>query len=147
MVRGICIAAGGLLIAVAFVSATNVADTRAGLIAEIVTLLSALAGLGLLLYGLVPKRPRGVRPVESIPAPGPQSRVRSVNDLLIGATGLLLAAVLLTGLAISAGWQWSIAGAVMLLPMMIGSGYLCAAFIRAPEREWKVDLQRLTGHR
>ncbi len=148
MRRVLALGAGLLLIAVAFVAASRVADTREGLIAEVVTLLSGLAGTGLLLYGLVPRRRRagGAAPP---PASGltPKTARRSANDLVLGAGGLLVAAVLLGGLVVSAGWTWAFVGAVLLLPMLAGSTYLLAAFIRAPDREWRIDLQRLTGHR
>jgi hypothetical protein len=147
LVRAISVTSGALLIALSFGSATLVADTRPGLIAEIVTLLAGLAGVGLLLYGLVPKRPGKPAAGETSPPPRPRPAVRSLNDLLIGASGLLLAAVLLVGLAVSAGWQWSIMGAVLLLPMAIGSVYLLAAFVRAPRREWKIELPRFAGRR
>jgi hypothetical protein len=31
-----------------------------------------------------------------------------------------------------------------LLPMVIGSAYLCWRFWRSPEREWRIDFHRLT---
>jgi hypothetical protein len=124
-----------------------VADTRQGLIAEVITLFAGLGGVGLLLYGLVPHRqgsPSQPKPPGKIVA-GP--RIRSATDLVIGSAGLVVAAALLAGLEVSAGWQWALMGAALLTPMVIGCGYLCVAFIRAPEREWKIDLRRLTGHR
>ena len=148
MRRVLALGAGLLLIAVAFAGASRVADTREGLIAEVVTLLSGLAGTGLLLYGLVPRRRRAGGPGPP-PASGltPKRARRSANDLVLGAAGLLVAAVLLGGLVVSAGWTWAFVGAVLLLPMLAGSTYLLAAFIRAPDREWRIDLQRLSGHR
>lgn len=148
MRRVLVAGAGLLLIAVAFVAASRVADTREGLIAEVVTLLSGLAGTGLLLYGLVPRRRRAGRTAPP-PASGltPKPARRSANDLVLGAAGLLVAAVLLGGLVVSAGWTWAFVGAVLLVPMLAGSTYLLAAFIRAPDREWRIDFQRLTGHR
>ena len=147
MKRPLAIGGGLLLVAVAFIAATNVADTREGLIAEVVTLLSGLAGVGLLLYGLIPKRPS---PASAGPArhfglhsQGP----RSANDLLLGTLGVVLAVGLLAGLVFSAGWLWALLGAVLLLPMTIGCGYLLAAFIRAPQRDWRIDLRRLTSIR
>lgn len=139
---------GLLLIVVAFVAASHVADTREGLIAEVVTLLSGLSGTGLLLYGLVPRRQlAGGRAPSSAGAPARKQTVRSANDLVLGAAGLMVAAVLLGGLVVSAGWTWALVGAVLLLPMLAGSTYLLAAFIHAPQREWRIDLQKLTGHR
>ncbi len=147
MRRTLAIGGGILLVAVAFIAATNVADSREGLIAEIVTLLSGLAGVGLLLYGLIPKRQPRAAPTPR-EAPAPAAKVpRLANDLVLGTLGLVLAAILLAGLVMSAGWAWALVGAVLLLPMMIGSGYLLAAFIRAPEREWRIDLRRLTSSR
>ena len=145
MTRWISIAAGLVLIAVAFLAGSNVADTREGLVAEVVTLLSGLAGAGLLLYGLVPKR----RTTGSLPPAPPASKpaTRSANDLLVGSSGLVLAALLLTGLGVSGGWRWALLGGALLVPMTAWSAYLVAAFIRAPERDWRIDLQRLTGHR
>jgi hypothetical protein len=145
--RALGVGGGLLLVAVAFIAATRVADTREGLIAEIVTLISGLAGVSLLLYGLIPKRAAaasGRRPQHAEYSPrGP----RTANDLLFGSLGLLLAVVLLGGLVLSAGWLWALLGAVLLLPMMVGCGYLLAVFIRAPQREWRIDLRRLTSNR
>jgi hypothetical protein len=69
------------------------------------------------------------------------------NDLVLGGGGLLIAAALLTGLNVSGGWLWTLMGALLLTPMVIGCAYLIAAFIRAPRREWRIDLRRLTGNR
>ncbi len=147
MTRWLSIAFGLALVAVAFIAASRVADTREGLIAEVVTLFSGLAGVVLLLYGLVPKRPSA--PAKRMPTSEHRDdkRTRTANDLILGAGGLLLAAVLLTGLAISGGWIWAGLGAVLLLPMIIGSGYLFVAFVRAPERDWRIDVRRLSGLR
>jgi hypothetical protein len=145
--RTLGIGGGLLLVAIAFIAATNVADTRQGLIAEIVTLLSGLAGVALLLYGLVPKRPARTSAGGPRPASAAVQGPRTANDVLIGSVGLLLAAVLITGIVLSAGWMWALLGAVLLLPMTIGCGYLLAAFIRAPQREWRIDLRRLTSNR
>jgi len=147
MRRKLAIVGGLLLIAVAFLAATNVADTREGLIAEIVTLLSGLAGVALLLYGLIPKRVSRAMAVAPQPARSAPKRPRTANDLVLGGLGLMLALILLTGLVLSAGWLWALVGTLLLLPMMIGCAYLLAAFIRAPDREWKIDLRRLTSSR
>lgn len=147
MRRTLGVGGGLLLVAVAFIAATNVADTRQGLIAEIVTLLSGLAGVALLLYGLVPKRPATPSAGMPRPAEAAAKRPRTANDLVLGAAGLLLAAVLLTGIVLSAGWTWALLGTVLLLPMTLGSGYLLASFIRAPQRDWRIDLRRLTSNR
>ena len=74
----------------------------------------------------------------------PRPQVRSANELLIGGIGLGIAAVLITGVALSAGMLWALLGLALLLPMVIGCAYLCLRFLRAPEREWKIDVQRLT---
>jgi len=143
--RWIAALAGLALVAIAFIAASHVADTREGLIAEVVTLFAGLAGVLLLLYGLVPKRAAGAR--DAAPAsPAPRrAGPRSANDLLLGSAGLLVAAVLLTGLVMSGGWQWAVIGALLLLPMTAGCVYLCAAFMAAPERDWTISLRRLIG--
>lgn len=147
MRRALSVGAGLLLVAVAFIAATKVADTREGLIAEVVTLLSGLAGVSLLLYGLIPKRAAGTSAGSSQHKEVSAKAPRTANDLLLGSLGLLLAVALLTGLVLSAGWLWALLGAVLLLPMTIGCGYLLAVFIRAPRREWRIDLHRLTSDR
>jgi peptidoglycan/LPS O-acetylase OafA/YrhL len=146
--RAVAIAVGLILITVAFVAATNVADTREGLIAEIVTLLAGLAGVGVLLFGLVPRRapasqaasPRAAQPARA-------TSPRTANDLLIGGSGLVVAVILIGGLLLSAGWQWALAGAVLLVPMIIGCAYLVVAFARARDRQWRIDLRRITSLR
>ena len=72
--------------------------------------------------------------------------VRTANDLLIGSCGLVLAAVLMAGLAVSGGWLWVALGGLLLVPMMVGCTYLVAAFWRARDRQWRIDLKRLIGH-
>jgi hypothetical protein len=143
--RWIAALAGLALVAIAFIASAHVADTREGLIAEVVTLLAGLGGVVLLLYGLVPKRAAATR--EAITASRALRRAgpRSANDLLLGSAGLLVAAVLLTGLVMSGGWQWALIGALLLLPMMAGCVYLCAAFMSAPERDWTISWRRLIG--
>ena len=138
--------AGIVLIGVAFLAAGRVADTRDGLISEVITLLAGMAGVILVLYGLFASSGRpGGQPVElpnrtrSMP-----QRVRSANDLLLGAGGLSIATILIVGIALSTGPVWGLLGLVLLLPMVAGCAYLCVRFIRAPEREWRIDLQRLT---
>jgi hypothetical protein len=135
---------GVVLVAVAFVAAGRVADTRAGLVSEVVTLFAALIGVSLLLYGLVATlstpRPRAsTRPV--VTKVGEQ--VHNAAELLVGVTGILVAAILLAGIAITASAAWALLGAVLLLPMIAGCFYLCFAFARAPRRDWKVDLQKV----
>ncbi len=145
MARWIAALAGLALVAIAFIAATQVADTREGLIAEVVTLLAGLGGVVLLLYGLVPKRAAGTRDATAASASLRRAGPRSANDLLLGSAGLLVAAVLLTGLVMSGGWQWALIGALLLLPMIAGCVYLCAAFITAPQRDWTISLRRLIG--
>src|SRR4029077_4049750 len=128
--RWLSLIAGIGFVALAFVAATRVADTRDGLIAEVVTLFSGLAGVSLVLYGLFagarsPSRP-AVGGATAIPARPPSAR-----DLAIGAGGLGLAALLLGGLFFSAGWQWAALGFLVLLPMIAGSAFLCGRFLMA----------------
>ena len=136
------------MVVIAFVAAARVADTREGLIAEVITLFAGLAGVLLLLYGLVPRPPPAPAAESSARGrPRPPSGPRSANDLLLGSAGLLVAAVLLAGLVMSAGWMWALIGGLLLLPMIAGCVYLCAAFAAAPQRDWTIDLRRLIGHR
>ena len=128
-VRTAFLVAGAALVVVAFASATRVADTREGLIAEVVTLLSSLAAVGLLIYGLTARR--GQAPASSPGRPTVTLRPRTRRDLLLGTGGVALALVLLAGLAISGGLLWAGLGLVLLLPMISGSVYLCVRFLRA----------------
>jgi len=147
MSRAIFAASGLLLIAVAFISAGRVADSREGLIAEVVTLFAGLAGVALLLYGLVPRRnPPNTLTRDARPAANDRRR-RTGNDLLIGGGGLAIALLLLGGLAFRGGWGWAALGAVLLVPMIAGSAYLVVAFARAPERDWSIDLRLLFSSR
>ena len=119
------------LVALAFAAATRVADTREGLVAEIITLLGGMAGVVLLIYGLAARR-RTDAPAASPQAAGDQApRPRSRRDLLLGGAGIALAIVLLGGLAVSGGVWWALMGAVLLLPMVSGSVYLCVRYLRA----------------
>ena len=143
--RWLSLGAGVALITIAFAAATRVADTREGLISEVVTLLAGLGGISLVLYGLfayarpATTRREAARPVRSTPS----RSVPNANGLLIGVGGIVLAVALLAGLAISGGPLWAMLGLVLLLPMVSGSVYLCARFIRSPAREWTIDLRRL----
>jgi hypothetical protein len=140
--RWLALGVGVLLMALAFAAATRVADTREGLIAEVVTLLSALAGISLVLYGMFARLVHAPRTSSrSVPGP-PAPSVRPVRDLLVGGAGITLTVVLLVGLAASAGIQWAGLGAVLLLPMLAGSAYLVGRFVRAPERSWTLELGR-----
>lgn len=137
-----------VLVAVAFAAATRVADTREGLIYEVVTLLAGLAGVSLLLYGLVATfshpRPAAAAPPVVTPV---ADRVHNAGELLVGAGGLVLAATLLAGIAATAGGLWALLGSILLLPMIAGCIYLCVTFARAPLRDWKIDLRKLTSNR
>jgi hypothetical protein len=148
-VRWPALVAGVVLVAVAFFAAARVADTREGLVFETITLLAGLAGVSLVLYGLFATvgQTSGVASGRSPVNQATPPQVRSANDLLLGGSGLLLATILIIGIALSTGPLWALLGVVMLLPMVAGCVYLCFRFLRAPEREWRIDLQRLTRHR
>ena len=142
--RWLGLAAGAALIAIAFVAGSRVADTREGLLYEVTALLAGLVGVSLVLYAWV----SGARPraggISSPPAKPPAVQSRTATDLLVGGVGLLIAAGLVAGIALSAGALWALMGFVLLLPMTLGSAYLCFRFLRAPQRQWKIDLRRLT---
>ena len=142
LTRAIPVALGVLLVAVAFLAGAQVADTREGLIAEVVALFAGLGGVILLLYGLIPRRSDN-RPT-SQPKQVTQRRARrTANDLVLGGAGMVIAIVLFGGLALSGGWLWAALGGVLLVPMVAGSAYLVVAFARAQQRDWSVDLPRL----
>lgn len=128
--------AGVALLIVAVVAATRVADTREGLIAEVVTLLGGLAGIGLLMYGLVarPGQPARVDATAQATTPSGQA-VRPAKQLVLGIGGIVLSLVLVGCLAISGGIVWAAFGLVLLLPMMAGSVFLCVRFLRAAKRD------------
>ena len=127
--RRLSLLVGFGLVVVAFVAGSRVADTREGLIAEVITLLAGLVGASLVLYGLLAgARPAPRQSVSKAPA---VVRTPSSRELAIGAAGLVLSAVLIGGLTVSAGWQWAALGSVMLLPMIAGSAFLCVRFLRA----------------
>ena len=142
--RWLALAAGAGLVAIAFFAGSRVADTREGLISEVVALFAGLGGVSLIMYGWVAANIRTRSPRAGPVMSSPEPKVRTANDLLIGSSGLLVAAVLLTGIGLSSGVQWAALGLVLLLPMMIGSAFLCIRFWRSPSREWRIDLQRLT---
>jgi hypothetical protein len=128
MTRWVALAIGVALVAVAFAAGSRVADTREGLIAEVITLFAGLIGISLVLYGLFAgSRPRP----RLIPqASAPAVAVRPGRELAMGGGGLALAAVLVGGLGLTAGWRWAALGLVLLLPMIAGSAYLCARYLR-----------------
>jgi len=134
-VRRLSLACGLALVVLAFAAASRVSDTREGQVAEVVTLLGGLAGIGLLTYAFA-SRPRATRssssstsPVTRTPALG--GRQRSSRDLVLGAGGVVLAMCLLAGLALSGGLLWAAFGLALLVPMIAGSLYLCLRFLRA----------------
>ena len=130
--RWLAIVAGVALIALAIAAATRVADTREGLVAEVVTLLGALAGVSLLIYGLAARpRPQAAAPETRTAPTLAAPRGRSSRDLLLGAAGIALALILLGGLAISGGLLWAAFGLALLLPMLAGCVYLCLRYLRA----------------
>ena len=142
--RWLALGIGAVLIVIAFVAAGRVADTQQGLVSEVIALFAGLVGVSLVLYAWVSgARPR---PAGTPPTPGTQPRVqiRSATELLAGVVGLIVAAALIAGVALSAGGLWVIVALVLLLPMILGSSYLCVRFLRAPKREWKIDLRQLT---
>ncbi|HKW70142.1 MAG TPA: hypothetical protein VJP81_06115 [Candidatus Dormibacteraeota bacterium] len=130
--RWLALVTGVALVTLAFGAATRVADTREGLVAEIITLLGGMVGVSLLIYGLAARRrtsaqsPSVSREIEHRP-PGRRSR----KDVLLGVGGIGLALVLLAGLAASGGFWWAVIGAVLLVPMVSGSVYLCVRYLRA----------------
>jgi hypothetical protein len=131
-VRWPALVLGVILLAVAVAAFTRVADTRAGLVAEVVTLLAGMAGLSLVIYGLaVRKRTATARSSTSSAGTALGPRSRSRNDLLLGAGGIALAIVLLSGLILSAGIWWGLFGLLLLLPMIAGSIYLFVRYLRA----------------
>lgn len=140
--------AGAVSITVAFFAATRVADTREGLLYEVVTLFAALIGVILIMVGLFAHtmRPRGSSDPRVVSGSS-EPQVHFASELLAGAGGLILAALLLAGLFASSGPIWGLLGLALLLPMIAGSAYLCLRFIRGPKREWRIDVRDLTGRR
>jgi hypothetical protein len=130
--RWLTILAGTALVILAFAAATRVADTREGLVAEVVTLLAGLGGVLLLIYGLTARRRPADRPqAPAASVPAARRRGRSARDLALGAGGITLAAILFTGLAVSGGPMWAGLGLLLMVPMLAGSLYLCVRFLRS----------------
>jgi len=129
--RWVAFAAGVALTVLAFGSATRVADTREGLVFEIITLLGGLAGIGLLTYAFATRRRPSTPQAPALAPPSQVSQTRSRRDLLLGAGGIILGLILLTGLAISGGALWAGFGLALMLPMLAGSVYLCVRYVRA----------------
>jgi len=130
-VRWLALVAGVALIVIAVAAVTRVEDTREGLIAEIVTLLAGAAGVSLLIYGLAARRSVPKAPASSPPRPTATPVGRSRRDILLGAGGVALSVILLTGLAMTGGLLWAALGLALLLPMLSGSIYLCVRYVRA----------------
>lgn len=130
--RWFALVAGVGLVAVAFGAAGRVADTRQGLIAEVITLLAGASGISLATYGLAARRrqPSQMELPHSSAQPS-ASAARSRRDLTLGAGGIALALFLVTGLAVSAGFLWASFGLLLLLPMLAGSVYLFWRYFRA----------------
>ncbi|SRR5712692_261798 len=130
--RWLALVAGAALVALALAAVTRVSDTREGLIAEVITLLGGLAGIGLLVYGLAARNASATRRPSALP-PAVQAspRPRATRDLVFGAGGIVLALILLGGLALSGGALWAGFGLALLLPMIAGSAYLCVRFLRS----------------
>lgn len=146
--RWLALGAGAVMVTVAFLAGARVADTREGLIYEVISLFAGLAGVILILYGWVGASARAHPRAPSVPVkPPPPVRVRPANDLLIGAGGLAVVAILVVGAGVSNGILWALMALVLLLPMVIGCAYLCVRFFRAEERDWKLDLRALTRRR
>src|SRR6266576_2169185 len=119
---------GFALIALAVAAVTRVSDTREGLIAEVVTLLAAVVGISLSIYGLAARRrPGSPSPPRAIQQPHP----RSTKDLRLGVAGIAVSLLLVIGLAVSGGFLWAALGLGLLLPMISGSVYLCVRYLRA----------------
>ena len=130
--RWLALVAGAALVALALAAVTRVSDTREGLIAEVVTLLGGLAGIGLLVYGLVVRTATATRRPSGLPAAVQATpRPRATRDLVFGVGGIVLALILLGGLAFSGGVLWAGFGLALLLPMISGSVYLCVRFVRS----------------
>ncbi|HET7418851.1 MAG TPA: hypothetical protein VFL27_00555 [Candidatus Dormibacteraeota bacterium] len=131
--RWLALAAGAALIVLAFAAAGRVTDTREGLVAEIVTLLGGGVGFLLLIYAFAArKRPAAPQtPVSSPARPHHVQHPRSSRDLVLGGAGIVVALVLVSGLAFSGGVLWAGLGLALLLPMLAGSVYLCVRYLRA----------------
>ncbi len=128
MIRWIALGSGVGLLAVSVIAFTKVADSREGQVAEVVTLLAFGIGFVLLIYAFAarprPAPPAAVAPKE--PQGGhPSMPHGSPRDLALGAAGVVVSAVLVTGLAVTGGLLWAGLGFVVLLPMLAGSVYLC----------------------
>ena len=130
--RPLALVAGVALIGLAFAAATRVTDSREGLVAEVVTLLGAVAGIGLLMYVWMSRPRPGAVAAPAPRRPEPDSaRPRSAWDLVLGVSGVALALALLAGLAVTGGPLWAGLGLALLLPMLAGCVYLCVRYLRS----------------
>ncbi len=127
MIRWVALACGLALLALSVIAFTMVADTREGQIAEVITLLAFGSGFVLLIYGFAARRrPSPASGAHGEPQTGRASAPRgSPRDLALGVAGVMVSAVLVTGLAVTGGLMWAGFGFVILLPMLAGSVYLC----------------------
>lgn len=129
--RWIALVAAAALLVLAFAAAGRVSDTREGLVAEIVTLLGGASGFVLLIYAFAARR-RPTAPASPSGTSAPRAaHARSSRDLLLGGSGIVLAVILVGGLAVSGGPLWAGFGLAILLPMLAGSVYLCVRYVRA----------------
>ena len=96
---------------------------------EIVTLLASLGGVALLVYGLAARGP-AMAGTQTTPR-STQPRPRTRRDLVYGTGGVIVAAALVTGLAVSGGPMLAAFGLALLLPMIAGCVYLCLRYLRA----------------
>ena len=146
--RWLALGTGAVLVVVAFMAGSRVADTREGLVFEVIALLAGLAGVILVMYGWVAATARAHAGPPHARATLPAApQVRSANELLIGGGGLLTVAFLVAGIALSSSVLWALLGLVLLMPMAIGCAFLCLRFLRAPQRDWRIDIDRLTHRR
>ena len=130
--RWLALVAGLALLVLAFAAAGRVTDTREGLVAEIITLLGGGAGFVLLIYAFAARQRSPAPRLTQAGAPAPSTgKLRSPRDLWLGAGGIVLGLVLLSGLAFSGGPLWAGFGLALLLPMLAGSVYLCVRYLRA----------------
>src|SRR2546428_701167 len=120
--RCLALCAGRARVTVAFLAGARVADTREGLIYEVVTLLAGLAGVSLLLYGLVAALGRQ-RPLLQAPnvRASADEKVHNAAELAVGASGLVVAAILLAGVSATPGALLAMLGSVPLLPEIAGA--------------------------
>lgn len=128
--RWMALVTGAALIVLAFAAATRVADTREGLIAEVITLLAGVTGLSLVTYSFFARKRHDVAGSAAAARPDLLSSRGSPRDLVAGIAGVALSVVLLAGLGFSGGVLWAGLGFLLLLPMLAGSVLLCWRALR-----------------